>query len=53
VIAPDRRIVLSFVDADYRRRLDPEEIVGALAALRRPDRLGSTGLNFASAGSER
>jgi hypothetical protein len=33
VIAPDHRIALSSVDADYRKRLDPEEIIGLLAAL--------------------
>ena len=33
VIAPDRRIHLSYVEADYRKRLEPDEIVAALADL--------------------
>lgn len=31
VIAPDRRIQMAFVDTDYTKRLDPEEIVAGLS----------------------
>jgi len=34
VIGRDGRIVLAWVDTDYRRRLGPEEIIEALAKLR-------------------
>ena len=30
IIGPDRKIWKAFVDADYTRRLDPEEIIAAL-----------------------
>ena len=32
VVAPDSTIRLAFVDADYRRRLEPSEILAALRA---------------------
>jgi peroxiredoxin len=35
VIAPDRRIVLAHIEVDYRNRLEPESILGALKALPR------------------
>jgi peroxiredoxin len=34
VIAPDRRIALAHIDVDYRRRLEPGEILATLASLR-------------------
>jgi peroxiredoxin len=33
VIGQDRRVVLAFIDVDYRNRLDPEEILAALKSL--------------------
>jgi peroxiredoxin len=33
VVARDGRIALSFVDADYRRRMEPSEILAALSGL--------------------
>jgi peroxiredoxin len=33
VIAPNRRVALAFVDADYRKRLEPADILNALAGL--------------------
>jgi peroxiredoxin len=38
VVAQDGRIVLSFVDVDYRRRLEPTEIVTVLSGLRKTRR---------------
>lgn len=35
VIGTDRRVVLAHLDVDYRKRLEPERILEALAALRR------------------
>jgi peroxiredoxin len=35
VVAPDGRIVLSYVDVDYRHRLEPSEITKVLSGLRR------------------
>lgn len=34
VIAPDRQIALAHIDVDYRKRLEPEAILAALASLR-------------------
>jgi peroxiredoxin len=34
VVAPDRRIMLAFVEIDYRERLEPNDIVAALRTLR-------------------
>ena len=34
VIDQDRRVALAFVDVDYRNRIDPEDILAALKALR-------------------
>ncbi|MFG1420309.1 peroxiredoxin-like family protein [Roseixanthobacter liquoris] len=34
VVAPDGRVLMSYVDADYRNRLDPEEILNVLADLK-------------------
>ena len=34
IIAPDRRVVRSFVDPDYTKRLDPEDILNALTQLK-------------------
>lgn len=33
VIAPDRRVTLAFVEIDYRKRLDPDDIVVSLRSL--------------------
>lgn len=33
VVASDGRIVSSYVDADFRRRMEPEEILAALRGL--------------------
>ncbi|MEM8717257.1 MAG: AhpC/TSA family protein, partial [Cyanobacteria bacterium P01_G01_bin.4] len=33
VIAPNGKVAHAFVDADYTKRLDPEDIVSALQAL--------------------
>ncbi len=35
VVAPNGRIAASFVDADFRRRAEPEEILAAISLLRR------------------
>ncbi len=37
IIDEDGRIVLSFVDVDYRRRLEPREIINVISGLRRRD----------------
>jgi len=34
VIGKDRRVVLAFIDVDYRNRIDPEEILPTLKSLR-------------------
>ncbi|MBR0664684.1 AhpC/TSA family protein [Roseomonas hellenica] len=34
VIAPDRRVALTYIDVDYRRRLEPSEVLATLASLR-------------------
>jgi peroxiredoxin len=36
VIAPDRRVVARFVDADFRTRMETDAIVGALRAIESP-----------------
>jgi peroxiredoxin len=33
VITPDRKIVIAFVDADYTKRLDPEDIIKGLEGI--------------------
>jgi peroxiredoxin len=33
VVAPDHRVALAFIDVDYRRRLDPEDILAVLRSL--------------------
>jgi len=38
VIGQDGRIALAFIDADYRNRLEPADVLAALTALRRRDK---------------
>ncbi len=37
VVAPAGKVVFAFVDADYRERLAPEQIIAALSAIGRGD----------------